>query len=91
MEFLVGCLESFKVGLITKTLDDVMAEHPSVHLRAHESYDPRGVELADNNLMKTVLSPPRFPFLEDIQSSSRLKTFKEILGSTVDKDGTIGG
>lgn len=29
-EFLVGWLESFKSAIITKTLDDVMSEHPSL-------------------------------------------------------------
>lgn len=31
-EFLVGCLESFKMGLIAKTLDDVMVAYHSVDL-----------------------------------------------------------
>lgn len=74
------------MGFITKTLDDEMAEHPSVELCAHESYDPRARELADDNLMRVVLTPPAFPFLEDMRSLSRLKTFEEILGSKVDED-----
>lgn len=39
-EFLISCLESFKAGVITKTLDDVMANHPGLDLRSHEAYDP---------------------------------------------------
>lgn len=50
-EFLLRCLESFKTGLISKTLDDVIAEYPNVDFHAHESYDPLALESADNNLM----------------------------------------
>lgn len=54
--------------------------------RAHESYDHLAMETTDDNLMRSVLSPPIFPFLDDLRSSSRLRTFEEILGSAVDED-----
>lgn len=40
-EILIGCLVSFKAGVITKALDDVILEHVTLYLRFHEGYDPR--------------------------------------------------
>lgn len=85
-EFLIRCRESFRAGVITTTFEEVMSSHPEVDLRNHEGYDPKVVETADDNLMKAVLSPLSFPFLEDLRSSDRLRTFEEIILSTVDED-----
>lgn len=74
-EFLISCLESFKAGIVTKTLDDVMSEHLGLDLWSHEAYDPQVVETADDDLMKAVLSPSAFPFLDNLRSSTRIKTF----------------
>lgn len=63
-----------------------MSKHPSLDLPAHDSYDPQAVQSADDDLMKIVLSPPRFPILDDLRSLSRLKTFEEMLSGTVDED-----
>lgn len=58
-----------------KTLDNVMASHPNLDLRSHESYDPQAVEIADNDLMKAVLSPPSFPLLDSLRVSYRSNVF----------------
>lgn len=63
-----------------------MESHPEVDLRNHDGYNPRAVESANNDLMKSVLRPPPFPFLEELRSFSRLRTFEEILSSLVDED-----
>lgn len=62
-EFLIGCLESFKSGVVTKTLDDVMTAHPDLDFTTHESYDPQAIVSANDDLMKAILSPPVFPLL----------------------------
>lgn len=83
---MINFLESFKSGIITKTLDDVMFDHPLLDLRSCECYDPNAMESADDDLMKAVLSPLAFPFLDDLQSSTWIKLFEEILSSPVDED-----
>lgn len=85
-EFLVRCIESFRAGVVTTTLEKVMESHLEVDLPDHEGYNPKVVETADEDLMKAVLSLLSFPFLEDLRSSSRLRTFEEIVASMVDKD-----
>lgn len=44
------------------------------------------IETADKDLMKAILSPPPFQFLEELRSSPRLRTFEEIFSSTLDED-----
>lgn len=85
-EFLIGYLESFNVSVITKTLDDMMSEHPTLDLRLHKSYDPQVVESVGDDLMKAILSPPPFSLLDDFRSSIRLMIFEKILSSTIDED-----
>lgn len=85
-EYLLHCVESFRAGVVATTLDEVMEAHPEVDLRNHEGYNPRVVDTADEDLMKAVLSSPAFPFLEELQSSSRVHTFEEIISSSLDKD-----
>lgn len=63
-----------------------MESHPKVDLRSHEGYKPEVIETADDDLMTAVLNPPPFPFLEELRSSSRLRTFEEILSSPLDED-----
>lgn len=63
-----------------------MESHPEVDHCAHEGYDPHSVELPDDNLIKAVLVPPPFPFLEKLRNSSRLRSFEEIIMSTTDED-----
>lgn len=63
-----------------------MESHPGVDLRDHEGYNPRVLETVDDDVMKAILSPPSFPFFEDLRSFSRLHTFEEIVASTVDED-----
>lgn len=63
-----------------------MESHPKVDLRGHEGYNPEVIEMADVDLMKAVLDPPPFPFLEELRSSTRLRTFEEILSSPVDEN-----
>lgn len=85
-EFLIGSLESFKAGAITKTLDDVMASHPDLDLTTYESYDPSYITIVDDDLMKLVLNSPVFPFLDRLRSVDRLMSFEEILSSAMDED-----
>lgn len=85
-EYLLQCLESFRAGVVTTTLDEVMESHPEVDLRSHEGFNPQVVETADDDLMKAVLSPPAFPFLDELRTSTRLCTFEEILSSPLDED-----
>lgn len=85
-EFLISCLDSFKTGVVTKTLDDVMTSNPGLDFWSHELYDPAIVVSADDDLMRVVLALPHFPFLEDLRKAGRLRTFEEMLASTVDED-----
>lgn len=80
------CVESSKSGAITKALDDVMVAHPRLDPTGHESYNPEVIQQAGDNLMKSILGVPSFPLLDSLRSSDRLKTFKEILASSVDED-----
>lgn len=76
-EFLIRWIESFRAGVVATTLEEIMESHPEVDLRNHEGYDPKVIETADDDLMKAVLSPPLFPFLEDLRSFDRVHTFKD--------------
>lgn len=44
------------------------------------------METANDDLMKAVLSSPVFSLLEDLQNSTRVRIFEEILYSLVDED-----
>lgn len=85
-KFLIRYLESFKSGVITKTLDDMMTTHPDLDLTTHESYETQAVATTDDDLMKAVLNPPAFPLLKNLRFSDQLMTFEEMLSSMVDED-----
>lgn len=84
-EFLNQCVESSKVGAITKALDDVMVAHPGLDLTSHDSYNPEAIQQADVDLIKFVLGVPFFPLLNSLRSSDRLMAFEEILMSSMDE------
>lgn len=85
-DFLNQCTESSKAVAITQAVNEAIVDHPGLDLTGHESYDPDFISQAGDDLMTTVLNAPSFPFLDFFNSSGRVKTFEEILASTIDED-----
>lgn len=63
-----------------------MESHPELELRSHDGYNSEAIKTADDDMMKAVLNPLAFPFLEELRSSTRVRTFEEILSSPTDED-----
>lgn len=84
--FLNQCSEMVCAGDITKTLNDVIADHPNRNLRGYDGYDSESIERADNGLMKVVYNAVTFTFLYLLRSFDRIITFEEILASSMDED-----